>query len=111
METTYYKKVGRKYVPALHNALDGLGPGLWLVEHNDRSKSHLNMDWFCRRVADIKHPIDMVPLVSLLTMRDELASHMRKWMERADRRGISPHELAEECLAWISQHLTSTSPK
>ena len=40
---TYYKKVGRKYVPVQHYDVEGLQEGLWLIYKNKYSKGVSNM--------------------------------------------------------------------
>jgi hypothetical protein len=40
---TYYKKVGRKYVPMQYYDVEGLQEGLWLIYKNKYSKGMSNM--------------------------------------------------------------------
>ena len=40
---TYYKKVGRKYVPVQYYDVEGLQEGLWLIYKNKYSKGMSNM--------------------------------------------------------------------
>ena len=40
---TYYKKVGRKYVPVQYYDVEGLQEGLWLIYKNKYSKGMINM--------------------------------------------------------------------
>lgn len=40
---TYYKKVGRKYIPIDRYNLDGISEGLWLVTKDEYSEAHSNV--------------------------------------------------------------------
>ena len=40
---TYYKKIGRKYVPVQYYDVEGLQEGLWLIYKNKYSKGMSNM--------------------------------------------------------------------
>jgi hypothetical protein len=40
---TYYKKVGRRYIPIDKYNLDGISEGLWLVTKDKYSEAHSNV--------------------------------------------------------------------
>ena len=40
---TYYKKIGRKYIPVQYYDVEGLQEGLWLIYKNKYSKGMSNM--------------------------------------------------------------------
>lgn len=40
---TYYKKIGRKYIPVNYYEPEGLSEGLWLIVKNKYSKEYRNM--------------------------------------------------------------------
>ena len=105
MSDTLYLKDGRKYKPVAFIPPYAIWPGIWLVQRGPGFESKKSLEWSCKLMADVKRPVDVVALASLMTMQDGLAAHIVKMRE--SRSGVSAADLAEECLAWISQNLKS----
>jgi hypothetical protein len=104
-DNTIYRKEGHRYVPIAWVPTDMLTPGIHLVEISPHGRKRSSLDWLCRKVGEVKKPIDIVSLATLCTMSDGLASHIAKLSE--ENRSLSAADIAEASLAWISQHLES----
>ena len=71
MSETFYRKIGKRYVPC---AVDQIGYqcGLWLVQEQGRAKIYVG------RLCDVPHPMEAAALMARV---DVAARSLKMWMD------------------------------
>jgi hypothetical protein len=95
-----YRKVGNRYELVGYSNMPDINEGIWLVQKTRSGRSYKNLVW---RLGDIKPPVDVVNIASLMSLEKSLMGFLR---DVGDENSEAYKELSNKLGGWLTGPVT-----